>query len=114
MNEFDWWIAKQWEIFKPKNWNPKIVENGPSTHAKVRYVLIREGVKLKPIFLVRYLDEILLFTDTEDNANKILYACETWFEKRLKLEIIKEKSIINLKKQSVDFLGFDIKAIKKR
>lgn len=113
LNEFDWWIAKQWEIFKPKNWNPKIVENGPSTHAKVRYVLIREGVKLKPIFLVRYLDEILLFTDTEDNANKILYACETWFEKRLKLEIIKEKSIINLKKQSVDFLGFDIKAIKK-
>lgn len=114
LNEFDWWIAKQWEIFKPKQWNPEIIENGPSTHSKVRYAITQEGAKLKPMFLVRYADDIIIFTNNEENAKKIKIACVDWFEKRLSLELSPEKcKIVNLKKNSVEFLGFTIKAIKK-
>lgn len=114
LNEFDWWVATQWEIFKPKQWNPKIVENGPSTHAKVRYAITQQGAKLKPMFLVRYADDFVIFTDNEGNANKILIACQDWIQTRLSLETSLEKSmIVNLKKNSVEFLGFTIKAIKK-
>lgn len=114
LNEFDWWVATQWEIFKPKQWNPKIIENGPSTHAKVRYAITRQGARLKPMFLVRYADDFVIFTDNEKNAHKILTACQDWIQTRLSLETSQEKStIINLKKNSVEFLGFTIKAIKK-
>lgn len=114
LNEFDWWVATQWEIFKPKLWNPKITENGPSTHAKVRYAIKQQGAKLKPMFLVRYADDFIIFTDTEENARKILTACQDWIQTRLALETSREKStIVNLKKNSVEFLGFTIKAIKK-
>lgn len=114
LNEFDWWVATQWEIFKPKHWNPKIIENGPSTHAKVRYAIKQQGAKLKPMFLVRYADDFIIFTDTEENAHKTLTACQDWIQTRLSLETSQEKStIVNLKKNSVEFLGFTIKAIKK-
>lgn len=114
LNELDWWVATQWEIFKPKRWNPKIIENGPSTHAKVRYVIKQQGARLKPMFLVRYADDFIIFTDNEENANKILKACQDWIPSRLSLETSPEKStIVNLKKNSVEFLGFTIKAIKK-
>ena len=114
LNEFDWWVATQWEIFKPKQWNPKISENGPSTHAKVRYAITKQGARLKPMFLVRYADDFIIFTDNEENAHKILTACQDWIQTRLLLETSQEKSkIVNLKKHSIEFLGFTIKAIKK-
>lgn len=114
LNEFDWWVATQWEIFKPKQWNPEIIENGPSTHAKVRYAIRQQGARLKPMFLVRYADDFIIFTDGEENAHKILTACRDWIENRLSLETSTENSkVVNLKKNSVEFLGFTIKAIKK-
>lgn len=114
LNEFDWWVATQWEIFKPKHWNPKIIENGPSTHAKVRYAITKQGARLKPMVLVRYADDIIIFTDNEKNAHKILAACQDWIQTRLSLKISPEKStIVNLKKNSIEFLDFTIKAIKK-
>ena len=114
LNEFDWWIATQWEIFKPKQWNPKVIENGPSTHAKVRYAITQQGAKLKPMFLVRYADDFIIFTNNEENAQKILTACQDWIQTRLSLETFTDQNtIVNLKKNSVEFLGFTIKAIKK-
>ena len=114
LNEFDWWIARQWEIFKPEKWNPKIIDNGPSSHAKVRYVIAQEGANLKPMFIVRYADDFIIFTNSKENAQKISYACNDWLSTRLKFEKSKIKSeTINLKTHSVEFLGFSIKAVRK-
>ncbi len=45
---------------------------------------------------------------------KIFKACEMWLQERLKLPISKEKSkITNLRKESSEFLGFEIKMVKK-
>ena len=66
------------------------------------------------MFLVRYADDFIIFTDNEKNAHKILTACQDWIQTRLLLETSQEKSkIVNLKKNSSEFLGFTIKAIKK-
>jgi RNA-directed DNA polymerase len=51
---------------------------------------------------------------TRSNAIKMNYALKDFLRKRLHLETSEEKSkVINLKKNSSEFLGFSIKAIKK-
>ncbi|PGS77370.1 group II intron reverse transcriptase/maturase [Bacillus cereus] len=112
LNEFDWWVSKQWETFEAKNVKPRL-KDGIWSNDPVTYTLSKTS-KLKPMYIVRYADDFKIFTNTRSNAEKIFEASKMWLEERLKLPVSLEKSrVTNLKKQGSEFLGFTLKAVKK-
>lgn len=103
LNDLDWWISNQWENMKAKRSKATF----PSTRLK--------GSKLKAMFIVRYADDFKIFTKDHKSAIKIFHAVKGYLKSQLSLNISPEKSTItNLKRKSSDFLGFTIKAKKKR
>lgn len=105
LNEFDWWISNQWETFNSHNQYRDV--------GKMHRAL--KGTNLKEMFIVRYADDFKIFTRTAKQAEKIFKAVKLYLKERLYLDISSEKSkITNLRKKSSDFLGFEIKAVKKK
>ena len=103
LNELDWWVSSQWETFQPKNRS----KNGWLQYAK-------KYTKLKSGFIVRYADDFKIMCSTYGEAQRFYRSTVDFLNKRLKLEISPEKSkVVNLKKNSSDFLGFKIKVIPK-
>ena len=103
LNELDWWVSSQWETFQPKHRN----KNGWFQYAK-------KHTRLKSGFIVRYADDFKIMCSTYKEAQRFYHSTVDFLNKRLKLEISPEKSkVVNLKKNSSDFLGFKIKVIPK-
>ena len=103
LNELDWWVSSQWETFQPKHRN----KNGWFQYAK-------KHTRLKSGFIVRYADDFKIMCSTYEEAQRFYHITVDFLNKRLKLEISPEKSkVVNLKKNSSDFLGFKIKVIPK-
>ena len=103
LNELDWWVSSQWETFQPKHRN----KNGWFQYAK-------KHTRLKSGFIVRYADDFKIMCSTYEEAQRFYHSTVDFLNKRLKLEISPEKSkVVNLKKNSSDFLGFEIKVIPK-
>ncbi|PGS46780.1 group II intron reverse transcriptase/maturase [Bacillus sp. AFS041924] len=104
LNELDWWISEQWETFKS---NHTYLSNGSKYKSLKR-------TALKECFIVRYADDFKIMCRTRSQAIKMNYALKDFLKNRLHLETSEEKSkIINLKKNSSEFLGFSVKAIRK-
>ena len=104
LNELDWWISDQWETFES---DFKYKTNGSKYQA-----LKKSG--LKECFIVRYADDFKVMCRTSSQAIKMNYAIKDFLKTRLHLETSEEKSkVINLKKNSSEFLGFSIKAVRK-
>ena len=102
LNDLDHWINNQWNNMKRKNMN-----KFPAS------VLGRTNLKI--MHIVRYADDFKIFTNNPKSAIKIFHAVKGYLNDHLKLEISKEKSTItNLRKRCSEFLGFKIKAVKKR
>lgn len=105
LNEFDKWIESQWDNFPS--------QKAYSRKSDKLYAL--NNTNLKRMHLVRYADDFKIFTNNRSSAEKIFKATQKWLKIRLKLPISEEKSkITNLKRSSSEFLGFEIKAVKKR
>lgn len=102
LNELDWWISSQWEMFK--------THKQYSTHSS-QYKLLRESnCQLKEVFIVRYADDFKLFCKKRNVADKLFIATQKWLNERLGLEISPEKSkVVNLKKAYSEFLGIKMK-----
>lgn len=114
LNEFDWWIANQWESKQCQNINDYLNKKTGLYSHQYRYRQLRKTSKLKEMYIVRYADDFKIFTTTRSNAEKIFEASKMWLDERLNLPISDEKSkITNLKKQSSEFLGFDLKMERK-
>lgn len=104
LNELDWWIHSQWEGVKTKEYS--------SQQAKIR---AQKSSDLKEMYIVRYADDFKILTNNYISAQKIFIAVTKWLKERLKLDISAEKSmVINLRKNYSNFLGFKLKAIKKK
>lgn len=105
LNELDWWISNQWETFKSRT---------PYKYVFSKHRALRKSSKLKPCFIVRYADDFKIFCKSYNHARKLFHAVKQWLKDRLGLDISEEKSkIVNLRKQSSEFLGFKLKAIAK-
>ncbi|MGL4523367.1 MAG: group II intron reverse transcriptase/maturase [Bacilli bacterium] len=114
LNEFDWWIANQWESKKCRSINDYLNKKTGLISHQYRYRQLRKTSKLKEMYIVRYADDFKIFTTNRSNAEKIFMASKLWLEERLNLTISFEKSqITNLKKKSSEFLGFDLKMERK-
>ncbi|GAB1779496.1 group II intron reverse transcriptase/maturase [Priestia megaterium] len=104
LNELDWWISSQWETFKTKS---------NYSNDSNRYRAINK-TKLKKIFIIRYADDFKIMCKTHKQAQNIYHAVKDWLKQRLSLDISPDKSkVINLKRNPSDFLGFEIRAVKK-
>ena len=105
LNDLDWWISSQWE-------NMKTEYQYSNKGKKIRAI---KKSNLKEMYIVRYADDFKVFTNSHKNAEKIFYAVKEYLSNHLHLDISKEKSTIrNLRRKSSDFLGFKLKAVKKR
>lgn len=101
LNELDWWVASQWEVFPTKNYY---------SHELSRYQNLRRTSGMKEVFIVRYADDFKLFCKCRSDAVKIFAATQLWLKDRLGLETSPKKSgIVNLKKGYSEFLGFKLK-----
>lgn len=106
LNDLDNWIASQWEKIKTRH-------DYASTSGKLG--ALKKSSKLKEMFIVRYADDFKIFTKNQESAWKIFHAVKKYLKAHLDLEISLEKSqITNLRKRGSEFLGFELKAKKKR
>src|SRR3954447_1633956 len=104
LNELDWWISNQWETFVS---DFEYKTNG------IRYQALKKS-GLKECFIVRYADDFKVLCRTRSQAIKMNYAIKDFLKTRLHLETSEEKSkVINLKKNSSEFLGFSFRAVRK-
>lgn len=104
LNELDWWIYSQWEGTKTKEYS--------NQQYKVK---VLKKTHLKEMYIVRYADDFKILTNNYKSAQKIFIAVTNWLKERLKLDVNKKKSmVINLRRNSSNFLGFKLKAIKKK
>lgn len=115
LNELDWWIDSQWEgMPTKKEYKCEVRPNGTVNKTAI-YGAFKNTTKLKEMHIVRYADDFKLFCRKRSDAEKVFIAVKLWLHDRLKLEISEEKSkIVNLKRHYSEFLGFEIKAVKKR
>lgn len=105
LNDLDQWVANQWEFF-PLNKPFK---------SRVGELLAKKRTNLKEGYLVRYADDFKILCRDWRTAQKWYHAVRQYLKERLKLEISPEKSrIINLRKHESEFLGFTIRANRKR
>jgi RNA-directed DNA polymerase len=105
LNDLDKWVADQWDTFNTEH---KYAGND----VKIRE--LRRKTKLKEGYIVRYADDFKVMTRDHKTAWKWFHAIKGYLKDRLKLDISPEKSkVINLRKQSSEFLGFKIKAVPK-
>ena len=106
LHDLDMWVSNQWETFETHH---KYSQNTK------KYFSLKRASDLKLGFIVRYADDFKIMTDSHENAIKWFHAVEGYLKDRLKLDISQDKSkITNLKKKSSDFLGFKIRAIRKK
>lgn len=107
LNELDWWLSSQWENFPTKKEYKCMIHSNGTINKAHKYDALRRGSNLKEIFFVRYADDFKIFCKNYKDATKMYHATKMWLEKRLKLEISKEKSkVVNLKNRKSEFLGF--------
>lgn len=105
LNELDWWISNQWETFQTKH------QYSNSTN---KYKHLKKS-NLKEMFIVRYADDFKIICRHRKDAEKIYEGVQKWLKERLKLDISPEKSkVIDIRKQASEFLGFKLKAVKKK
>lgn len=106
LNELDWWISNQWQTFKT---NKRQYANKDSKYKAL------PKTNLKEIYIIRYADDFKIACKDKQTARKIYIATQMWLKERLGLEINPEKSkITNVKKNYTEFLGYRIKAHKKK
>ena len=104
LNELDWWVSDQWETLES---HYTYSTNGS------KYQQLKTS-SLKECFIVRYADDFKVMCRTRSQAIKMNYALKDFLNKRLHLETSEEKSkVVNLKRNSSEFVGFSIKAIRK-
>lgn len=102
LNELDFWVSSQWEQF-PTKINIHVFHNTTGKRSN-----------LKSGYIVRYADDFKIMCRSYDDACRFDMAVRDYIETRLKLQVNEKKSkIVNLKRQSTDFLGFKIKVIPK-
>ncbi|MWU94064.1 group II intron reverse transcriptase/maturase [Staphylococcus aureus] len=113
LSEFDWWVSEQWEIRHMSEIKTQYNANG-TEHMGNHHRKMRSHTKLKEFYIVRYADDFKLFCHNRKTAELLYHASIQWLEQRLHLPVSIEKSkITNFRKESSEFLGFNLKLERK-
>lgn len=114
LNSFDWEMA---EMFEEHPFIEKYTKDSKSEKPKVKLDNARKFLRDRhePSFIIRYADDWIILTRTEENAKRILNKAGKYLKYKLKLELSEEKTVItDIRKTKMKFLGFDIFAETKR
>ena len=117
LNELDWWVSSQWESFPVTSATMKYHTDGTEHKSDLYRSLKRcsRSKNMKECFIVRYGDDFKILCRKKSDAVKMFYATKDFLKNRLHLEINEDTSkIINLKKKSINFLGFKIRTKKQK
>ena len=113
LNELDWWVVSQWELFPARNFKEKQRPDCKGTNRTQKYTMLKKS-NLKKCFIIRYADDFKIFTDSYAQAVRIQLGVKDFLHHRLHLEVSEEKSkITNLKENYSEFLGFKFKVFQK-
>ena len=113
LSEFDWWVSEQWETRHMSEIKTQYNANG-TEHMGNHHRKMRSHTKLKEFYIVRYADDFKLFCHNRKTAELLYHASIQWLEQRLHLPVSIEKSkITNLRKETSEFLGFNLKLERK-
>lgn len=105
LHALDKWVTREWE-------NKKTKTNYKEQYSRLS--ALRKGTNLKPAYFIRYADDWILITDSKTNAEKWKYRINKFLNDSLKIELSEEKTLItNITKKPIQFLGFEIKALKR-
>lgn len=113
LNELDHWIDSQWQK-NPVARKYKIGHNKQGKEILSSGYNAMRGTNLKEMYIVRYADDFRIFCKTKNQAERVKVAVSKWLSERLKLEVSTEKTrVVNAKRKSSEFLGFEIKLRRK-
>ena len=103
LNDFDWYVGRLY--MEPHR---QCKHKGNDTR-RMKY----SGVT--PKYNFRYADDWVILTSTEKEAYRLKRVLTKYFKNRLKLELSQEKThLTDLRTEGIHFLGFVVKAEKKR
>ncbi|WP_047153370.1 group II intron reverse transcriptase/maturase [Aneurinibacillus tyrosinisolvens] len=102
LDALDQWITREYE---QKKFTKKYGKRN-------RQHLLKKK-KFKPAYFIRYADDWILITDSEQNARKWKCRIQKYLKTNLKLELSEDKTLItNIKKKPICFLGFEYKSVR--
>lgn len=105
LHDVDMWVSGQWEGFE---------SNHKYANISGKFKALKK-TSLKEGYIIRYADDFKILCKDWETAQKWYHAVKSYLNERLKLEISSDKSqIVNLRKRSSEFLGFKIRAVRKR
>ena len=121
LNELDWWIAGQWEMFKIREGKTGLEFNKTDKEGNVltvdrtqKWNKLRAKTELKEMYIVRYADDFKILCRDYATAKKVMCATKLWLAENLHLQTSDEKSgITNLQKNYTTFLGIKFKVVPK-
>ncbi len=121
LNELDWWIAGQWEMFKIREGVSGLEYKKTDKEGNLLVVdmsqkwnKLRKTTELKEMYIVRYADDFKIFCRDYNTAKRAMAATKKWLSETLHLQTSDEKSgITNLRKNYTTFLGIKFKVIPK-
>lgn len=103
LNDFDWYIGRKY--YEPV----QTLKRLDNDRRKLRW----NGII--PKFNIRFADDWVILTSTENEAIRLKRELTKYFKYRLKLELSEEKTkVTDLRKDGIKFLGYIIKAEKPR
>ena len=98
LTAFDWTVGRMYQ--HPRQQTAYICSD--------RIRLLYQGVI--PKYLVRYADDWVILTNSEQEAHRFLHWLQKYFTHRLKIELSEEKTVItDMRQAPVNFLGFSFK-----
>ena len=102
LTDFDLWVDKQYRKFETDK-ERKTGETEKYQSHRIRNI---KNSNLKEGYLIRYADDWIIVTSSEEDAIKWKYSCKKFFKDKLKLELSEEKTVItDLSKEKMNFLG---------
>lgn len=103
LNDFDHWVSKQWLDFDSNdNYATK-----QGMHRALGKTNLKQG------HLIRYADDWIILTDSEEAAIRWKKVCKNYLRDKLKIELSEEKTkITDLRKSHMTFLGIDFVKVK--
>lgn len=103
LNDFDWYIGRTY--------------SEPHRQCKYKGNDIRrmKWAGVTPKYNFRYADDWVILTSTEQEAHRLKRELTKYFKYKMKLELSQEKTYVtDLRKDGIHFLGFVVKAERKR
>ncbi|HEY7414830.1 MAG TPA: reverse transcriptase domain-containing protein, partial [Ktedonobacteraceae bacterium] len=105
LNDFDWYIAQQWE-HHPKQTQYASKAVAYTSMAKTGY---------PRSYLIRYADDWVILTDTLENAQRMKDLAKHFLQHNARLELSEEKTLItDVKQAHLTFLGVETRVRKSR